>query len=122
MRRGAPSHTTNAQGDLLTRETIDYFLGHYIDDARHHHDWRASPLLHDDLAGAPPAFVLTAGYDPLRDEGLAYAQRLSEAGVRTTHICFERQIHGFITMGKVIDEADAAVALCAAVLRREIGG
>jgi acetyl esterase len=64
--------------------------------------------------------VLTAGYDPLRDEGLAYSQRLSEAGNRATHICFERQIHGFITMGRVIDEANEAVAICAGALRRAL--
>ena len=67
-----------------------------------------------------PAFVLTAGYDPLRDEGLHYAQRLTEAGNRATHINFERQIHGFITMGKVIDEANAAVAICAGELQRAL--
>ena len=70
----------------------------------------------------PPAFVLTAGYDPLRDEGLAYAQRLSEAGNRCSQVCFERQIHGFITMGRVVDESNTAVALCAAVLRRAFAG
>lgn len=116
MRRTAPSHTTNGQGYLLTRDTINYFHDHYIDDAAHDLDWRASPLLHPDLSRLPPAFVLTAGYDPLRDEGLMYSQRLSEAGSRATHICFERQIHGFITMGRVIDEANAAVELCASQL------
>jgi len=120
MRRSAPSHTTNGQGYLLTRDTIDYFHDHYISDPTHDLDWRASPLLHADLSNLPPAFVLTAGYDPLRDEGLHYAQRLSEAGNRATHINFERQIHGFITMGKVIDEANAAVAICACELRRAL--
>ena len=120
QRRGAPSHQTNGQGYLLTTETMDYFTGHYIADPAQYLDWRASPLLHTDLAGLPPAFVLTAGYDPLRDEGLAYAQRLTEAGNRCSAICFERQIHGFITMGRVIDEANTAVALCAATLRREL--
>ena len=120
MRRTAPSHTTNAQGYLLTADTMAYFHDHYIDDTQHDTDWRASPLLHQDLGKLPPALVLTAGYDPLRDEGLAYAQRLSDAGNRATHICFERQIHGFITMGRVIDEANAAVAICAAELRRAL--
>ena len=61
--------------------------------------------------------MLTAGFDPLRDEGLRYAQRLSEAGNTAALVCFERQIHGFITMGKVIDEANAAVQLCASQVR-----
>lgn len=117
QRRIAPSHAANGQGFLLTTETMAYFAGHYIADPAQYLDWRASPLLHDKLAGLPPAFVLTAGHDPLRDEGLAYAQRLSDAGNRATQVCFERQIHGFITMGRVIDEANTAVALCAAVLR-----
>ena len=120
QRRGAPSHTSNAQGYLLTSDTMDYFHDHYITDPAHDLDWRASPLLHAEHANLPPAFVLTAGYDPLRDEGLDYAQRLSDAGNRATCVCFERQIHGFITMGKVIDEANAAVAMCADELRREL--
>jgi acetyl esterase len=121
MRRGAPSHARNGQGYLLTTETMAWYHDHYIDDPRHDHDWRASPLLHPDLAGLPPALVLTAGYDPLRDEGLEYAQRLSEAGNRVSYVCFERQIHGFILMGRVIDEANDAVGLCAAALARAFG-
>ncbi len=116
-RRIAPSHQANGQGYLLTRDTITYFHDHYLPDAAQDLDWRASPLLHENLAGLPRAFVLTAGYDPLRDEGLQYAQRLSEAGNKCTLVCFERQIHGFILMGKVLDEAAAAVRLCAAELR-----
>jgi acetyl esterase len=120
QRRGAPSHTSNGQGYLLTADTMDYFHDHYIADKAMDLDWRASPLLHPDLSRLPPALVLTAGYDPLRDEGLQYAQALTLAGNRATHINFERQIHGFITMGKVIDEANAAVQICATELRRAL--
>jgi acetyl esterase len=116
--RTAPSHTENGQGYLLTRDTMAYFTGHYIDDDAHFKDWRASPLLHDDLSNLPAALVLSAGYDPLRDEGEAYAERLTAAGSRASYVCFDRQIHGFILMGKVLDEANTAVALCAAELRR----
>lgn len=119
MRLAAPSHTSNGQGYLLTAETIRYFRSHYL-DADQYGDWRASPLLHADLSGLPPALVITAGFDPLRDEGRQYADALSAAGSPAQYICFERQIHGFITMGRLLGEADTAVALCAAALRRSL--
>ena len=120
MRAIAPSHTRNGEGYLLTADTIAYFRGHYI-DAPQYEDWRASPLLHADLRRLPPALVLTAGFDPLRDEGAQYAQALTAAGNRASYVCFERQVHGFILMGKVLDEANTAVALCAAELKRALG-
>jgi acetyl esterase len=118
MRAVAPSHASNGQGYLLTADSIAYFRGHYVADAAEWADWRASPLLAHDHAHLPPALVLTAGFDPLRDEGRQYADALSGAGVPTQYICFERQIHGFVTMGRVIDEANLALDLCAAALRR----
>ncbi len=114
----APSHVENGHGYLLTRETIDYFVGHYIADRAQHDDWRASPLLCADLSNLPPALVMTAGFDPLRDEGAAYAKRLTDCGNRAAYVHFPRQIHGFLTMGRVIDEAGTAIALCAGELRR----
>jgi acetyl esterase len=120
QRRGWPSHSSNGQGYMLTADSITYYHDHYIPDNAMDLDWRASPLLHPDLSKLPPALVLTAGYDPLRDEALQYSHKLTQAGNRATHINFERQIHGFITMGKVIDEANTAVQLCAAELRRAL--
>ena len=120
QRRVHPSHESNGRGYLLEAATISYYHDNYIDDPALDLDWRASPLLCSDLARLPPALVLTAGFDPLRDEGLAYADALVAAGNRATYVCFERQIHGFITMGKVIDEANSAVALCAAETGRAL--
>lgn len=118
MRAGAPSHKANAQGYLFTADSVGYFRGHYMPEPATWGDWRASPLLAKDLARLPPALVVTAGFDPLRDEGRQYADALSAAGNRVQYICFERQVHGFITMGRVIDEATSAVELSGAVLRR----
>lgn len=120
MRGVAPSHTTNGQGYLLTADSIRYFRGHYIEHEADWSDWRASPLLAKDLTRLPPALVLTAGFDPLRDEGRQYADALSAAGNRVQYVCFERQIHGFVPMGRVLDEANTAVDLCAAVLRQAL--
>ncbi len=120
QRWGHASHTANGKGYLLERETMQYYHDNYFGDTSNDLDWRASPLLRTDLVKLPPALVLTAGFDPLRDEGLDYADALVAAGNRATYVCFERQIHGFITMGKVIDEANTAVALCAAELGRAL--
>ena len=120
MRCVAPSHATNGQGYLLTSETVAYFRRHYIEDSALWSDWRASPLLHPNLSGLPPALILTAGYDPLRDEGRQYADALSAAGGSAQYVCFERQIHGFITMGRVLDEANTAVSLCAMAVKRAL--
>jgi acetyl esterase len=120
QRRGHASHKSNGKGYVLETETIAYYHDNYYGDTSNDLDWRASPLLHADLGRLPPALVLTAGFDPLRDEGLDYANALVAAGNRATYVCFERQIHGFITMGKLLDEANTAVAMCAAELARAL--
>jgi acetyl esterase len=122
MRAVAPSHTSNGQGYLLTSDSIAYYRANYMADPQQWSDWRASPLLAADHSRLPPALVLTAGYDPLRDEGRQYADALSAAGNAVQYLCFERQVHGFITMGKLLDEANTAVAVCVAVLRRALFG
>lgn len=109
MRGTMPSHAQFAHGYLLEREEILWFLGNYLSDPAQAVDWRASPLLASDHRGLPPASIITAGFDPLRDEGAAYAERLSESGVRVTYECFEGMIHGFITMGGVLAASNHAL-------------
>ena len=120
MRCTAPSHSRNGQGYVLTADTVAYFRGHYMPDPTQWPEWRASPLLAADHSRLPPALVLTAGYDPLVDEGRAYADKLSAAGTPCQYVCFERQIHGFVPMSRLIDEARTAVALCCAVLKESL--
>lgn len=120
QRRSWPSHASNGQGYLLTRDSINYYHDHYLVDASRDEDWRASPLLHVNHGGLPPALVITAGYDPLRDEGLQYAHKLSAAGTRATLVNFERQVHGFLLMGRVLDEANVGVQLCAMQLKQAL--
>jgi len=117
QRCATPSHERNAQGYLLTRDAIKYFRGHYLPAERDWLDWRASPLLAQSHAGLPPALVITAGYDPLRDEGSAYADKLRAAGVKVAYREYADMVHGFLLFGGVLDSANAAVAECAAALR-----
>ena len=118
LHRSYPSQKTNGEGYVLTGAMLDYFYSHYLTTTGEKSDWRGSPLLAKDLRGLPPALVLTAGFDPLRDEGAAYAIALTRAGNEATYVCFERQIHGFITMGKVFNDASPAISLCTGELRR----
>jgi acetyl esterase len=117
QRAQAPSHSSNGQGYLLTSDSIQYYRSRYLPEPSQWSGWRASPLLAADHTRLPPALVLTAGYDPLRDEGRQYADALSAAGNRVQYLCFERQVHGFITMSRILDEARTAVAVCGAWLR-----
>ncbi len=121
QRCGFPSHASNGEGYLLTRESIEYFRGHYLPRAEDWTDWRASPLLAQTLEGLPPAFVLTAGFDPLLDEGRAYAARLAKENVQVAYREFADMIHGFILFGGVVETANEAVAECCARLRDAFG-
>lgn len=116
--RETASFRDKADGYMLTARSMNHYEDTYCPNAADKQDWRASPLRAARHDGLPAALVLTAGFDPLCDEGLAYADKLSTAGVPTQYVCFGRQIHGFIVMGRMIDEAASAVALCAQALRR----
>ena len=104
-----PSHAAFAEGHLLTRPSMEWFRDHYLRGPADAADWRASPLRAASLAGLPPAYVLTASHDPLRDEGEAYARRLVDAGVPVTLWRAPGQIHGFLPQGRIIAAAQAAL-------------
>ncbi len=108
----------NGQDYLLTRPLMERFRANYLPRAADYADWRASPALARSHAGLPPAFVLTAGFDPLLDEGRQYAELLARAGVEVEYRDYPDMIHGFIVMGGVLETAHAAVADCCAALRR----
>ena len=117
-----PSVKRNGEGYLLTEKGMHYFRGHYLPNEKDWLDWRASPLLAKSLAKLPPAFVLTAGFDPLVDEGREYAERMRKEGVQVEYKNYADMVHGFITMGRVLDTANAALADCAAALKKAWGG
>src|SRR3954449_2845474 len=103
-----PSHSEPETSILLTHSVIRWFRDNYLNGAADVDDWRASPARAKSLIGLPPAYVLTAGADPLRDEGDEYAKRLKEAGVPVTYRSFPGQFHGFFTMGKLLQQANVA--------------
>jgi acetyl esterase len=118
QRGGFPSLEKNGEGYLLTRASMDYFRRHYLKREEDRSDWRASPLLAKSLSRLPPALVLTAGFDPLVDEGRAFAERLMREGVEVQYREYEDMVHGFVLMGGALDRANEAVAECAAALKR----
>jgi acetyl esterase len=104
-----PSFQRFTEGLILTAATVRWFYGHYAPDQARRSGWRASPLRAASHRGVAGAYVMTAGYDPLVDEGIAYARRLEEDGVRVTHIHMADQLHGFLTMGRLIPASDLAL-------------
>ncbi len=117
-----PSYLENAEGYFLTREMMRWFWHHYLEKPDQAADPYASPIRARSLAGLATATVITAEYDPLRDEGEAYASRLLQAGVPTSLTRYDGVIHGFFGMGNVIDKARLALAQAASGLRAAFGG
>ena len=115
-----PSAEAFPQGVPLTTSSMHWFINQYLGDA----DPTAPAIspFYADLSGLPPAFVLTAGYDPLRDEGVAFARALDQAGVLVSHLHMPNQAHGFLTMNRIIRAADTTLVMAAAALRHGWGG
>jgi acetyl esterase len=112
-----PSVEENGQVLFLYKETMEWFMKHYGADPA---DWRCSPIRCDDLSGVAPALVVTAEFDPLRDEGEAYAKRLEEAGVPVTLRRFEGMTHLFWQMWGVLDDAKTAMTESAEALKKAL--
>ena len=103
--RAFPRARENAEGYFLSRAVMQWFAGHYLADARQGPDWRVSPLRAKSLAGLAPAVVCTAWFDPLRDEGKAYADALAAAGVTTRYHHGAGLIHGYFGLGEASETA-----------------
>lgn len=111
------SYRDNAEGYLLERDSMEWFWGHYLRSEADGASTKASPLRHTNLAGLPPAIVLTAEFDPLRDEGEAYAERMRAAGVPVEARRYDGQIHGFFANPAIDDGSEAARHVGKAVAR-----
>jgi len=110
-----------AEGYFLERQTMHWFCDQYASpEARD--DWRASPLAATDVSGLPRAYVVTAGFDPLKDEGKAYADKLNRAGVAAVYVDYPGMVHGFFTMSGVLPTAREAIADAAKALRKTFEG
>jgi len=112
-----PSYRDNGRDYFLTTDMMRWFWDLYLTSTDEGRDWRASPLGLSDLSGLPPAYIVTAEYDPLRDEAEAYAERLQQAGIPVTLRRYDGQIHDFITMAGAMGQAGPAVEAAAAALR-----
>jgi acetyl esterase len=116
------SYCDNAEGYFLSREDMRWFWDHYVPGRTERDAFTASPLRAPDLSGLPPAHVLSAEFDPLRDEGEAYAARLREAGVPVSLTRYDGMVHGFFSMAAILPRGRDAILEAAAKLRAALDG
>lgn len=107
----------NAEGYFLEKQTLDWFFEHYLETGADKSDLRMSPLLAKDVSGLPPAYLMTAEYDPLHDEGIAYADRLRAVGVPVTVADYPGLVHDFVYLQAVLPQAGEALRRACAALR-----
>lgn len=117
-----PAYQRFTEGLILTTGTLRWFYDHYVPDRTRRVEWQASPLRAASHSGVANAYVMTAGYDPLVDEGVAYARRLEEDGVRVTYVHMADQLHAFLTMGGLIPASELALRQAALSLAHHWAG
>jgi acetyl esterase len=117
MTRSLPSHAMFRESFFLSKAAGDWYLGHYMGSTGRLRDPLASPLFVEDLSGLPPALVVTCGFDPLRDEGKAYADKMRAAGVDVESVCFEGQMHGVLLLSAALRDGERMLDLAASRLR-----
>jgi acetyl esterase len=117
----SPSREAFAEGHLIDRVTLEADLADYLPDGTDPGDPRISPLRALNLSGLPPAIIHTAEFDPMRDEGDAYAKRLLAAGVAVEHVCHEGMIHNFHAMGAILPQAQLVLSQIGEQVRRAVG-
>ncbi|MEO8925750.1 MAG: alpha/beta hydrolase [Caulobacteraceae bacterium] len=122
MASESASMTTYGEAYPLSRATMDWFMGHYLGPGDSPTDPRLSPLRTEDLAGLAPAVIATAGFDPLLDQGEAYARRLGEAGVPVAYRCYDNLAHAFTAFTGAVPAADAACREIAGLTRAAFAG
>lgn len=115
---GTPSHFRYAEGYLLNHHDVLWFYDHYLNSPADRRDFRYAPLLAEDLSNLPPAMVIVAGFDPLHDEGVAYAERLRAAGNPVELVDYPGMVHAFYSMSGTVDTARDALARSAQALRQ----
>lgn len=120
LRMGHPSHGRLAEQPPIPRSTLQWFYDAYVPSRDEQTDWRVSPVLADEerLGGLPPTLLITAGYDPLGDEGLELGERIAALGGAVEDARFDGQIHGFLTMGRLNAETDVALDRIGAFIRK----
>ncbi len=121
-RMDSPSHKAFGAGHLLTRENMDWFMAQYFGDRDLTEDPKFAPLVAADHRNLAPAEIIVAGYDPLRDEGIAYAETLAAAGVPANLVNYEGAIHAFMQFHGTSAACREATEHCGAVLKRALAG
>jgi len=115
------SYREHADALVLNRARMEYFWDRYVPDTAQRTDWRAAPMRAPDLSGLPPALIIGSGIDPLYSEGVAYAERLRDAGVETEHLPFPRMAHAFFQAPALLDDSRAAIDRSGSALKAAFG-